>query len=391
MPGRMPKIQVAMPESILVVDDNAINLALMGDVLRPVYRVLVANCGRRALELAAASPGPDLILLDVMMPGMDGFEVLARLRENPQTSGIPVIFVTAMSDAADEQGGLTQGAVDYICKPIRPAVVMARVRTQLDAKRARDALRNRNINLEAEVTRRMHENAVIEYFTMHALTRLAQTRDNETGNHLRRTKEYVGLLARRLRNHPRFAHFLDDRAIELLEKSAPLHDIGKVGIPDHVLLKPGRHTPDERTVMRTHARLGAQAIERAETDAACPVGFLEYAKEIALHHHERWDGGGYPDGLAGDAIPIPARLMAIADVFDALVSRRPYKAGFDPREARRLIAAERGAHFDPDVTDAFLAGIADFEQIALKYADGVDVDADDSVAGYPESADAGHA
>src|SRR5664279_166954 len=138
MLGRTLKNQVAMPESILVVDDNAINLALMGDVLRPTYRVLVANCGRRALELAAADPGPDLILLDVMMPGMDGFEVLAQLRGNPKTVGIPVIFVTAMSDAADEQGGLTQGAVDYICKPIRPAVVMARVRTQLDAKRARD-------------------------------------------------------------------------------------------------------------------------------------------------------------------------------------------------------------------------------------------------------------
>jgi putative two-component system response regulator len=252
-------------------------------------------------------------------------------------------------------------------------------------------LRNRNTNLEAEVTRRVHENALIENVTMHALTRLAQTRDNETGNHLRRTKEYVGLLARRLRNHRRFAHFLDERAIELLEKSAPLHDIGKVGIPDHILLKPGRHTPEERKVMRTHARLGAQAIEQAEIDAACPVGFLEFAKVIALHHHERWDGSGYPDGLAGDAIPIPARLMAIADVFDALVSRRPYKTGFDPREARRMIAAERGSHFDPDVTDAFLAGIADFEAIAVKYADGVDIDAADNAAALAETADAGHA
>jgi len=359
-----------MSANILVVDDNAINLSLLGDVLRPSYRVLVANSGRRALEVAAATP-PDLILLDVMMPGMDGYQVLEHLGAEPATRQIPVIFVTAMSDMADEQRGLTLGAVDYITKPIRPAIVLARVRTQLELKRARDVLRRRNDDLEMEVAARMRENVLIENVTVHALARLAQTRDNETGNHLRRTREYIALLARRLQQHPRFAHFLDERTIELLVKSAPLHDIGKVGIPDHILLKPGRHTAEEWEIMKTHARLGADAIEQAERDAEWPVKFLAFAKQIAHYHHEKWDGSGYPDGLAGDAIPIPARLMAIADVFDALISRRPYKEAFPLNTARTLIAAGRGQHFDPDITDAFLAGIDDFAAIAARYADDV--------------------
>ncbi|WP_372528073.1 HD domain-containing phosphohydrolase [Piscinibacter sp.] len=354
---------------ILVVDDIAENLTVLGELLHTDYRVRAANSGAKALRLAALEPHPDLILLDVMMPAMDGYQVLERLRSEPATRDIPVIFVTALGAARDEERGLALGAVDYITKPFKPALVLARVRTHLELKHSRDRLTSQNVYLEAEVARRMADNQLIQEVTIHALARLAETRDPETGNHIRRTQAYVRTLAMRLRNHPRFASFLDARTIELLARSAPLHDIGKVGIPDHILQKPGPLTPQEWAVMRTHARLGAEAIEHAERDAEHPVEFLAFAKQIARHHHERWDGTGYPDGLAGDAIPIPARLMAIADVFDALISRRVYKQPMSYERAREIIAGERGQHFDPDMADAFLAAFDECRAIAERYAD----------------------
>ena len=358
---------------VLVVDDLPDNLTLLGELLKADYRVRAANSGPAALRLAASSPRPDLILLDEMMPGMDGLEVLRQLQADPVLRRIPVLFVTAMDDTADEAHGLALGAVDYITKPLRPAIVMARVRTQLELKRARDLLADQNASLEAEVARRMEENQRIQNISIHALARLAETRDPETGDHLLRTQAYVRLLGTRLAAHPRFAAQLDARIIDKMAKSAPLHDIGKVGIPDQVLLKPGRLSPDEWTLMKTHALLGAQAIERAEQDLADdggpPIGFLAYAKQIARHHHERWDGSGYPDGLAGEAIPMAARLMALADVFDALISRRVYKPPFPYPVARDMILAEKGRHFDPDVTDAFVACFDDFCAVADRYAD----------------------
>ncbi|HEX6736057.1 MAG TPA: two-component system response regulator, partial [Azonexus sp.] len=328
-----------------------------------------ANSGRRAIQIAQGQPTPDLILLDVMMPEMDGFTVLAQLRTDPATRDIPVIFVTAMDGTQDEEHGLDCGAVDYITKPIRPAIVLARVRTQLDLKRARDLLHDQNHDLEAEVARRMAENQLIQQVSIHALARLAETRDPETGNHLHRTQEYVRTLATALRPHPRFAAYLDDRTVDALAKSAPLHDIGKVGIPDHILLKPGPLTPDEWTIMKTHAELGSHAIAQAEADAERKVAFLDIAKEIARHHHEKWDGSGYPDGLAGDAIPISARLMALADVFDALICKRVYKDAFPVETARQIIVDGRGKHFDPDVVTAFVEHFDTFVRIARTYAD----------------------
>lgn len=356
--------------TILVVDDTPENLVVLGDLLQSLYRVRAANSGRRALRIAASEPRPDLILLDVMMPDMDGYAVLARLRTESRTRDIPVIFVTAMDGMEDEERGLALGAVDYITKPLRPSIVLARVRTQLELKQARDLLKARNVCLEAEVARRMGENQLIQDVSIHALARLAETRDSETGKHLLRTREYIRALAKYLQPHPRFSVHLSDRAIDLLCKSAPLHDIGKVGIPDHILLKPGKHTPEEWEIMKTHARLGAEAIEQAERDVECTVEFLAYAKEIARHHHEKWDGSGYPDGLAGDAIPISARLMALADVFDALISRRVYKPALSFDEARAIIARDRGRHFDPDVVDAFMDVFENIRQIAERYTDG---------------------
>ncbi len=355
--------------TILIVDDTPENLSVLGELLQPTYRVRAANSGRRALQIAHGKPPPDLILLDVMMPEMDGYEVLFALRSDPTTRHIPVIFVTAMDATEDEERGLNCGAVDYITKPIRPLIVLARVRTQLEVKRARDFLRDQNSFLEAEVARRMGENQLIQQVSIHALARLAETRDPETGNHLRRTQEYVRTLANGLKNNPRFSAYLDDRTIDALAKSAPLHDIGKVGIPDYILLKPGKLTPEEWEIMKTHAELGSNAIAQAEKDAEKPVAFLAIAKEIAHYHHEKWDGSGYPAGLVGDAIPISARLMALADVFDALICQRVYKPPMPFEQAHKIIVEGSGLHFDPDVVATYIREVETFQSIAKAYAE----------------------
>jgi putative two-component system response regulator len=353
--------------TILIVDDEPTNLFLLTSLLRPEYLVRAANSGESALRAAASEPRPDLVLLDVMMPGMDGYTVLARLREDPATRDIPVVFVTALADEGDEERGLQLGVVDYVTKPIKPAVVQARVRTQIQAKKLRDWMQDQNAFLEGEIAWRMADNERTQIVAIRALAHLAETRDPETGHHILRTQNYVQILAVRLRQHPRFAAFLIQRNIELLTKSAPLHDIGKVGIPDSILLKPGPLTPAEWEVMKTHARLGSDAIEQAEVDAEQHLAFLALAKEIAHWHHEKWDGSGYPDGLAGESIPVAARLMAVADVFDALISVRVYKPAMSYAAAREIIAAERGKHFDPDACDAFLAGFDEFVAVAEEY------------------------
>ena len=355
--------------TLLIVDDSTENLYVLSELLRPYYRVLATTSGEGALEIANNTPKPDLILLDVMMPGMNGYEVLAALRKSPFTGDIPVMFLTALANANDEEHGLMLGAADYITKPIKPTVVLARVRTQLEAKQARDWMQDRNQALEAEVAKRMAENDLTQQVSIRALSHLAETRDPETGNHILRTQSYVQRLAKVLRRHPRFEATINDRYIHLLSRSAPLHDIGKVGIPDHILLKPGRLTPDEMEIMKTHAKLGSDAIEQAERDIEMPLAFLAQAKEIAHWHHEKWDGSGYPDGLAGDTIPLSARLMAVADVFDALISVRIYKPALPYSEARDIIAAGRGKHFDPDMVDAFIDDFAEFIAIAEHHHD----------------------
>ncbi len=355
--------------TILIVDDEPANLSLLTHLLRPVYQVRAANSGENALRAAASDPRPDLILLDVMMPGMDGYTVLERLRQKPATDDIPVIFVTALTDLDDEERGLALGAADYIFKPIKPALVLARVRTQLEAKQSRDWLKDKNAILETEVSRRMIENDLTQRVSIRALAHLAETRDSETGNHILRTQNYVRALALQLRQHPRFAAILDSRTIDLLTKSAPLHDIGKVGIPDSILQKPGRLTPEEWMIMKTHSRLGSDAIEQAEIDVEQPVVFLSLAKEIAHWHHEKWDGSGYPDGLSGEAIPLSARLMAVADVFDALISQRVYKPAMSYDQARDIITGGSGSHFDPDIVAAFLEGFDAMTAIADQYKD----------------------
>ena len=355
--------------TILVADDTPDNLVVMNDLLKDSYRVRVANNGERTLKLAQSGDPVDLILLDVMMPGMDGYEVCNRLKADPRTRDIPVIFLTAKSDVEDERHGLELGAVDYITKPISPPIVMARVKTQLVLKASSDFLRDKNAYLEQEVARRTREVSAIQDVAILAMASLAETRDNETGNHIRRTQNYVKALAEELRTHPRFSAYLTEHNITMLFKSAPLHDIGKVGIPDCILLKPGRLTADEFAIMKTHTTLGRDAIAHAERSLGTDVEFLRIAKEIALSHQEKWDGSGYPQGLRAEDIPVSARLMALADVYDALISRRVYKDPMPHAKAVEIIEQGRGSHFDPDIVDAFLNIHGSFNTIALAFAD----------------------
>jgi putative two-component system response regulator len=354
---------------ILVVDDTPQNLQLMSALLSEHYKVQVSISGEKALRLMESGPLPDLVLLDILMPGMDGYEVCRRMRADPRMQQVPVIFVTAKSDSADEEEGLELGAVDYITKPISPAITLARIRTHLSLKRATDLLQDRNKTLEEEVRWRTRELSSIQDVTIMAMSSMAETRDNETGNHIRRTQNYVRILAERLQDNPRFSAYLSPAQTELLYKSAPLHDIGKVGIPDSILLKPGKLDPDEFEIMKTHTTLGRDAILSAEKLLESPNSFLQCAREIALSHQEKWDGSGYPEGLKGEAIPISARLMAVADVYDALISRRVYKAPMSHEQAFTIISEGRGTHFDPDVADAFIAVAEDVRAIAQRYSD----------------------
>lgn len=360
---------MTVTETILIVDDSPENLTVLNELLQPIYRVRVATSGEKALRIASTNPLPDLILLDVMMPEMDGYQVFQQLRADTATSHIPVIFVTAMDSAEAEMAGLDLGAADYITKPYLAPIVLARIKTQLELKQARDRLSNQNAWLEAEISRRMEENELTQEVSIRALAHLAETRDPETGNHIIRTQAYVHQLALELRKHPRFAATLTDQYIHLLARSAPLHDIGKVGIPDAVLLKPGKFTPAEWEIMKSHAYKGSQAFEAAERDAKQSVKFLSLAKTIALSHHEKWDGSGYPQNMAGDNIPISARIMALADVFDALISPRVYKAAMSYEEARNVILEGRGKHFDPDIVDCFIQNFSTFCEIAERHLD----------------------
>jgi putative two-component system response regulator len=359
--------------TVLVVDDTPDNLVLMSSLLKEEYKVKVANGGEKALKIALSGAPPDLILLDIMMPDMDGYEVCKRLKSNPATQDIPVIFLTAKAAIEDEKKGLELGAVDYITKPISPPIVMARVKNHLALKDMADFLRDQNDFLEREVTKRTREVMAIQDVTILVMASLAETRDSETGNHIRRTQFYVKALAEKLREHPRFSSFLTPGNINMVFKSAPLHDIGKVGIPDRILLKPGRFEPHEYEIMKTHTTLGWNAIAHAENALGTHVEFLSFAKTIALSHQEKWDGSGYPHGLAGDAIPIPARLMAVADVYDALISRRVYKEGMSHEKAMQIMTEGRGTHFDADIFDAFFEIQDEFRAIARRF---VDSDAD---------------
>ena len=320
---------------LLVVDDEPANLQVLRHILQEDYRLLFAKDGAKALELAAREK-PELILLDVMMPGMTGYEVCAQLKATPATSTIPVIFVTALADVEDEAQGFAVGAVDYITKPVSPAIVKARVRTHLSLVRVEE-LRETRLQI------------------VQRLGLAAEYKDNETGLHVIRMSPYSRVLALA-------AGFSEAQAEELLN-AAPMHDVGKIGIPDAVLRKPGKLDGEEWEVMKQHAQIGADIIGEH------PSGLLRMAREIALNHHEKWDGSGYPRGIGGAEIPVEARIIAIADVFDALTSERPYKKAWPVEEAVQLLREQSGRHFDPELVELFLGQLPAILEIKERWAE----------------------
>lgn len=370
---------------VLVVDDQSDNLLLLEDLLESEFMVHTAASGQQALDvLHDGHDRIDLVLLDIVMPGMDGFQVCEKIKANPKFKDVAVLFVTGLTDEEDEAHGLSLGAADFIYKPFSRPAVLARVRNQIQLVRARQELKIRNENLErlvltrTETIVRQSEELIAKNrhllasqdATIMAFCSLAEARDNETGNHIRRTQSYVKALAEVLQEHPRFADELDDESIRMLYKSAPLHDVGKVGVPDAILLKPGKLTEEEWEIMKRHCEYGRDAIAQTEKGMGEEAGaFLRYAREIAYGHHEKWDGTGYPQGLSGEDIPLSARLMAVADVYDALISERPYKKPFSHEKAIEIIREGRGTHFDPDVADAMLQIHEEFREIAKRFHD----------------------
>ena len=355
-------------QTILAVDDTPVNINVVNEVLSSDYFVQAAISGKIALKIMAQKK-PDLILLDIMMPEMDGYEVCRRIKSDPLLQDIPVIFLTAKNADEDEAKGLSLGAVDYITKPINPHILKKRVKIHLELKTSKDLLKQQNEILEEKVLERTEQMEELQDVIMVAMGALAEARDPETGNHIRRTQHYVKLLATHLKDHPRFRDFLTPENITSLFKSAPLHDIGKVGVPDHILLKKGPLTDDEFRKIKRHTYCGFNAIIAAEKRMNRVNNFLIFAKEIAYSHHEKWDGSGYPEGLKGNEIPVSARLMAVADVYDALVSRRVYKPAFPHEKAVEIIKDGKGSHFDPDIVDAFLEISDKFYVISQKYMD----------------------
>lgn len=353
--------------TILVVDDTKINIDILVNILGDRYEVSVAKNGRAALEMVA-SACPDLILLDIMMPGMDGYEVIKTLKSDPQTAAIPVIFISALSDISDKTKGFELGAVDYIVKPFNVDEVLARVATHLKLTLAQQALRDQNERLEERVKERTHDLLQAQQATMMSFAILAEFRDMETGGHINRIKEYVRLIAEELKHQPEYEDYLTASYIDLLVQSCPLHDIGKVGVPDAILRKRAHLTYEEFEIMKKHAVYGKNAIESVEEHLG-KLPFLNLAKEMAFNHHERWDGSGYPRGIKGLEIPLSARILAVADVYDGLVSKRAYKPPYSHQIAVYMISELRGKQFAPDIVDAFLACEPEIHRVAIEQAD----------------------
>jgi putative two-component system response regulator len=339
---------VAEPATILVVDDTPDNIELLSRILRPTYKVKAALNGFRALTIATTPPIPDMILLDVMMPGMDGYEVCRQLKAHPTSANIPVIFVTAMSDEQDEEHGLSLGAVDYVTKPISPAIVRARLRTHL-------ALYRQNLELERKVRERTEELLETRLEIIRRLGRASEFRDNETGLHIIRMSHYSYLMAQGLGVSQAWA--------DLLLNAAPMHDVGKIGVPDEILLKPTRLDPAEWELMSRHPEIGAEIIGDHGSE------ILRMSREIALCHHEKWEGSGYPKRLKGTDIPLSARIVAIADVFDALTSERPYKHAWPVEEALAYMFEQAGKHFEPSLIEIFRQVLPKILEIKDLYAE----------------------
>lgn len=353
--------------TILIVDDTKFNVRILVETLCDDYELSVAMDGKSALEFMEKVV-PDILLLDIMMPIMDGFEVCAKMKENKRLKDIPVIFLSAMTDINSKSKAFEMGAIDYITKPFEVQEVKARVKTHLSLKLAQNELAMQNEILNMKVEERTREIARTQEATLETIANLAEYRDPETGGHINRTKGYIKVLAERLKAHPKYKDIIDDTIISSYYKASPLHDIGKIGIRDEVLLKPGKLTPLEFEEMKQHSVIGYNTLKMAANQLG-DNSFLTYAMEFALHHHEKWDGTGYPDGLKGEEIPLSCRLMAIADVYDALISKRIYKPAFSHKKSISIILEESGTHFDPELIEIFKEVHEEFRKIAIQFAD----------------------
>ncbi len=354
------------PQKILVVDDVLLNIKILSKTLKEHYSILVATNGADAIELAQQNADINLILLDIMMPDMDGYEVATRLKADPGTMKTPIIFLTAMDKTEDEAKGLKLGAVDYITKPFNKEILKARVKTHLELEEYRTKLErkvaDRTEKLSKAVTDLAKAASQIKAGYIEAIFRLtlaSEFKDEDTGGHIKRVSYYTKELAT--------AMGMDSEFIDTIHHASPMHDIGKVGIPDSILLKPSSLSSEEWEIMQTHTTIGAKILEGSNSP------YLQMACEVALSHHERWDGNGYPNKRKGDAIPLPGRIMNIADQYDALRSKRPYKPGFDHETTYNIITKGDGrtepAHFDPAVLEAFINSADTFRQIYLDIED----------------------
>lgn len=335
-------------ETILIVDDVPDNIDILDGILNGEYNIRAATSGEMALKIAESDIPPDLILLDIMMPDMDGFELCSLLKSESRTKNIPVIFVTSKNDVIDEKRGFELGAVDYITKPLSPPIVEARVKTHL-------ALYDQNRALEKKVRERTFELNDTRLEIIRRLGRAAEYKDNETGLHVIRMSKYS--------QHIALSYGLSEDDADLILNAAPMHDVGKIGIPDKILLKPGKLDDEEWEIMKKHSEFGSRIIGKHSSV------LLKNACLAAKSHHEKWNGKGYPDGLTGDKIPLISRIIAIADVFDALTSNRPYKKAWQVDDAFELINNESGEHFDPDLVEAFIHVTPEILRIKEKYAE----------------------
>lgn len=345
-------------KAVLVVDDTQENIDILKAILSDNYSVRVATNGRLALKLAASAKPPDLILLDIMMPDMGGHEVCRLLKKDEHTRNIPIIFVTAKSDVEDEAYGFALGAADYITKPISAAIVLARVKTHLELYDRSRHLENLVHERTANLLAKSQELEATHLEILKRLGRAAEYRDNETGMHVIRLSYYVQLIAKKI-------GFTDNEAEQLMYASM-MHDIGKIGIPDQVLLKPGKLTPEEFDVIKTHPQIGADIIGEHTSS------LLQLSRQVALTHHEKWNGKGYPSALQGAAIPLAGRITAIADIFDALTSERPYKKAWSVDDALDLLQKEAGEGLDPQLVPLFVALRPEVEEIMRTFRDNSD-------------------
>lgn len=351
---------------ILVVDDMPANLEILTTMLKECgHRVRPLLDGRQALE-AARLQTPDLILLDINMPGMDGYQVCATLKSDPKLAPVPVIFISANNEVFDKVTAFNLGGVDYITKPFQFEEVEARVESHLEIRRLQVQVETMNRSLQEQVRAQVKEISESQIATIVALAKISEYRDEDTGNHILRVQRYCKALAQRLSKDGTFGDQVDDAFVETIFHASALHDIGKVGIPDSILLKPGKHTPEEWEIMKTHAAIGARTLDTV-LKTYPNSAFLKMGREIAQSHHERWDGSGYPEKLIGEAIPLSARILVIADQYDALRNKRPYKPAFDAAKTYSILVEGDGRsdpkHLDPRVLETFKAMSGEFEAI----------------------------